>query len=257
MNGLVALSGRRAVLEALRAKRRRVSRVYLQSDGRGGIRKEIMEAASGGGVPVEEVPQERLNELAAGQDHRGVVAMAEPSRELVLDELLAKVAASAEPAFILVLDELKDPQNVGAILRTAEGAGAGGVVITRHRSAPLGRGIERASAGAYEHVPTVRVANLRDALLRIKKAGCWVVGADAQAPQDYTRADLARPVALVLGEEGRGLRELTKRDCDELVSIPLKGKVGSLNVSAAAAVLCFEVLRQRRDSRKIGLTEGN
>ena len=119
------------------------------------------------------------------------------------------------------------------------------MIATLHRTAPEGEGVARASAGAVEHLPVTRVVNLRDALERLKARGCWIVGADASAPGDHTAADLRGPVALVLGEEGKGLRELTRRTCDALVRIPLRGRVESLNVSAAAAILCFEVVRQR------------
>jgi len=239
------LAGRRAVLEALRGGNRRVTRVCLLGGGRGGILRELRDAAERAGVPVEEAAREALDGLAGGRPHQGVVALAEIAGEPELADILDRARARGEPPFVVVLDEIKDPQNAGAIVRTAECAGAHGVVMTIHRSAPPGQGMERSSAGAIEHLPVVGVVNLRMALERLKEAGCWAVGADMEGTKLHTGADFAGPVAVVLGEEGKGLRELTKRTCDELVRIPMKGRIGSLNVSAAAAVLCFEVVRQR------------
>ena len=242
--------GRRAVLEALRAGRRKVRRILILDTAKGSVLEGIREAAARRGVAVASVPARELDALSGEGPHRGVAALVEKSVETGLDDIIAAVGAGATASgragFVLALDELKDPQNVGAIVRTAEGAGAHGVLMTSNRSAPVGEGVARASAGAVEHLPVVRVVNLRDALERLKRAGLWIVGADAEAEKDYTAADFRRPTVLVLGEEGKGLRSLTRRTCDELVRIPLQGRVASLNVSAAAAVLCFEVVRQRR-----------
>lgn len=245
MSGRVVIVGRRAVFEALRAGRRQIDQVYVLDHGEGGILKELRTAASSRGVPVEQVPGSRLDALAGGTLHQGVVALAAPGGEPGLADILALAADRGEPPFIVALDELKDPQNVGAIIRTAEAAGAHGVVTTKHRSAPLGTGVERASAGAVEHLLVVTVVNLREALAKLKDAGCWIVGTAMDGAADYTAYDFNRGVVVVLGEEEKGLRDLTRKTCDELVRIPLRGKVASLNVSAAAAVLCYEVVRQR------------
>ena len=246
MNDLVA--GRRAVLEALRAGTRRIARLFVLDGGRGGPFREVMELATKQGIPVESASRERLDRLARGVMHQGVVAVGpEPSAPGTggLEGLLARLGAGGEPALLVALDEVKDPQNVGAVVRTAEAAGAQAVILTAHRTAGDGPGLARASAGAVEYLPLIRVVNLRDALERLKEAGCRVVGADAAGTRAHTDTDLAGPVVLVLGEEGRGLRELTRKTCDELVRIPMRGKVASLNVSAAAAVLLYEAVRQR------------
>ena len=250
MKSGVPIPGRRAVTEALRAGRRKVTGLWVASGGRGGPLGEIRALAAKRGVEVREADRDELDRLAGTDRHQGVVAMAEPAREASVEELMARASAGGEPVFIVALDEVKDPQNVGAVIRTAESAGAHGLVITENRSAPLAGGVERASAGAVEYLPVATVANLRDALERMKKAGCWVVGTDATAPRPHTGASLDRPVVIVLGEEGRGLRELTAQTCDELVAIPMRGKIGSLNVSAAAAVMCYEVVRQRGGSAR-------
>jgi 23S rRNA (guanosine2251-2'-O)-methyltransferase len=242
------ICGRHAVLEALRAGGRRIIRIHMLRGGGGGIMREIASCARSRGIEVAVAERAELQALAGHVPHRGVVAVVSggpAAGETSVDDLLDRARAAGDPAFIVALDELKDPQNVGAILRTAEGAGAHGVVMTANRSASLGAGVERASAGAVEYVPVARVVNMRSALVRLKESGCWVVGADASATKEYTRADLTGPVVLVLGEEGRGLRDLTRRCCDDLVRIPMRGKVESLNVSASAAVLCYELVRQR------------
>jgi 23S rRNA (guanosine2251-2'-O)-methyltransferase len=245
VSGRTVIAGRRAVFEALRGGRRQVEQVYFADGGEGSILKELRTAATSRHVPIEIVSAARLDALAAGMMHQGVVALAAGAGEPGIAEVLALAADRGEPPFIVALDELKDPQNVGAIIRTAEAAGAHGLVMTRHRSAPVGLGVERASAGAVEHLAVVTVVNLRDALTRLKDAGCWIVGADMSGAGDYTAYDFNRGVVVVLGEEEKGLRDLTRKTCDDLVRIPLRGKVASLNVSAAAAILLYEVVRQR------------
>jgi 23S rRNA (guanosine2251-2'-O)-methyltransferase len=241
----VIVAGRHAVLEALRSGARRLRIIHIGGGAHGSAVDEIRLRATRAGIEIREADAGSLAVLAPGARHQGIVAEASPAVEGTLASLLERIAAQARPAFVLALDELSDPGNAGAIVRTAECAGAHGVIMTSDRSAPPGGGMEKSSAGAVEYLPPARVVNLRDALERLKKAGCWIVGADAAAGKIYTRADFTRPVALVLGAEGRGLRRLTRETCDELVRIPLMGRIGSLNVSAAAAVLCYEVVRQR------------
>jgi len=244
--GLEVVWGRRQVLEVLRAGRRRVKCVCMQSAGKGSTFGQIKEQARQHHAEIRILSSGELASLSGGEKHQGIVAFVEAARAPGFDSLLLRVRQTTAPAFLLALDELKDPQNVGAIIRTAEAAGALGVVMTLHRSSPVRGGVERASAGAVEYLPVVQVVNLREALERLKKAGCWVIGADASGEREYTEVDLTRPAVLVFGEEGRGLRSLTRRTCDELVRIPMRGRVESLNVSASAAVLSFELVRQRR-----------
>ena len=247
VSGLVLLAGRRAVLEALRAGKRRFEGIWYLEGGHGGPLKEIVDIATSNRIPLFPVSRIELDKLAGEADHRGVLARAEQTTEPTLDELISLAKASNEPPLLVALDEIKDPQNIGAIIRTADAAGAHGIVTTTHRTAPAGgQGVERASAGAAEYVPVSRVVNLRDALERCREAGMWVVGADMDGECSYTEADLKGPVVLVMGEEGRGIRPLTRKTCDMVVSIPMRGKVASLNVSASAAILLFEVARQRR-----------
>jgi 23S rRNA (guanosine2251-2'-O)-methyltransferase len=226
--------GVRPVIEALRSKRREVFEV-LDAAGN----KEVAEAAAASGVSVKKAPRVRIEDLARGGAHQGVVARAGPYPYSDLDEILA-----APDPLILVLDGVTDPRNLGAVLRAADGAGASGVVIPKDRAVGVTAAAVKASAGASEHVPVARETNLRRAIDRMKEASVWVYAAEVGGTT-YTGLDLAGPVALVLGSEGRGVRRLVREGCDGAVSIPMLGAVGSLNVSVAAAVLLYEARRQR------------
>ena len=192
------------------------------------------------GRRVQVKPERELTEAAATRDHQGVVAWCEPYRYADAYEL-----AAVERPLLVCLDQVSDPHNLGAVCRTAEGAGATGVVVPAHGSARVTPAVARASAGAVEHVPVAVVTNLARYLADVKSGTLWVVGAAGDAPRTMWDADLSGGVALVFGAEGKGLRPLVRRTCDELISIPLAGTVESLNVSVAAAVLLYEVRRQR------------
>ena len=181
-----------------------------------------------------------LARLAGSPDHQGVVAEVDPYPYADPDSLLDR-----PDALVVALDQVQDPRNLGAVVRSAEAIGASGLVIPSRRSAAVTAAACKASAGAVEHLPVARVSNLADWLARAKDSGAWVYGAEASAPVPYAQADLSGNVVLVLGSEGRGLRRRVSETCDLLVSIPVRGRVGSLNVSAAAAVLLFEAARQR------------
>jgi 23S rRNA (guanosine2251-2'-O)-methyltransferase len=234
------LAGPRVVLEVLRAGRRRVRRVLL---GRDAVPESLIALARSRGVPVEVVPRGVLDRCARGATHQGVVAEAEGFPYAELEDVLAR--GGAEP-LIVVLDGIQDPQNLGAILRTAEAAGVHGVIVPRDRAAGVTPAAVRASAGAAEHLPVARVTNLATSLGLLKERGIWAVGADPAGGTDLFHANLTGPLAVVVGAEGKGLRSLTRSRCDLLVRIPLAGRVASLNAAAAAAVCVFEAVRQRR-----------
>ena len=227
--------GLRPVVEALRSKRREVREV-LDSVGDG----EISSEAAVRGIPVKRLPRDRVEELARGGVHQGVVARVGPYPYSGLEVILA----TPDP-LVVVLDRVTDPRNLGAVLRAADGAGVSGVVVPKDRAAGVTPAAVKASAGASEHVPVARETNLRRALEKMKEAGIWVYGAEGGAASAYTKLDLSGSIAFVLGSEGRGLRRLVREGCDGAVSIPMLGAVSSLNVSAAAAVLLFEARRQR------------
>lgn len=228
------------LLEALRSAPDRVNKVFVQEE-RGHARiGEVIREAKAHHVPVVFVPAKRLDQVAPG--HQGVMAEVSPKAYATLDGILAR---SAKP-FVVILDEVEDPQNLGAIVRSAEGAGADGIVLPERRSAGLTETVDTVSAGALEHLPVARVTNLVRAMEELKEKGLWLVGAEGSADEPWYAFDYTGPVGIVLGSEGRGLRPLVRKTCDKVLAIPLAGKVNSLNVAAAAAVFFFEVVRQRR-----------
>lgn len=238
-----ALLGRRAVLEALRAGRP-VSRVLVArtADVRGPLR-EIVQEARNRRVIVETVDRRRLDALARGIVHQGVAALVAPTVPVGVEDLLQRAKDRGEAPFLIALDGVEDPHNLGAVVRTADAAGAHGVIIPRRRAAGLGPAVARASSGAIAYLPVAQAGNLVAALDRLRAQGVWVVGADAAGSERYDAVGLAPPVVLVVGGEHRGLHRLVRERCDRVVRIPLRGHVGSLNVSVAAALLLFEVAR--------------
>ncbi|CAN5893725.1 23S rRNA (guanosine(2251)-2'-O)-methyltransferase RlmB [soil metagenome] len=226
--------GIRPVIEALRSKRREV-REILDASGS----DEVRSAALQHGIEIKKTPRDRVDELAGGGIHQEVVARVSPYPYSGLDEILA-----AEDPLIIILDGVTDPRNLGAVLRVAEAAGASGVVIPKDKAVGVTAAAVKASAGASEQVRVARETNLRRAIDRMKKAGLWLYAAESVGSR-FGDVDLAGPVGLVLGSEGRGVRRLVREGCDGTVSIPMLGSVESLNVSVAAAVLLFEVRRQR------------
>jgi 23S rRNA (guanosine2251-2'-O)-methyltransferase len=239
----VVVAGRRPVLEALRTGR--ASEVLVAAGARSTpALRDVLAAAQEAGVRVTEVPRARVESLAAGAGHQGVVARAAPPSPLGEADLERR--AWPDDARVVVLDGVTDPHNVGAIARTAEAAGASALVLRRRRGAGITPAAVKASAGALLHLPVAEVANISRALGRLKGAGFWVVGLAGEAETPLARA--APPpgrLALVLGAEGEGLSRLVRESCDELVSIPLRGRVASLNVSAAAAVALFGLQPRR------------
>lgn len=241
----VILYGRNPVLEALKQQSRRIEEVLLLPEPHGRL-GELHALARRLGLKVSHRSRAQLTALAGHPHHQGVVARVAAKAYAELDELLAIPRGRGEAPLFLALDQVQDPQNLGSLLRTAEAAGVQGVILPRHHAAGLTPSAAKAAAGALEHVPVARTPNLVTALERLKAEGCWVVGATPDGAEEAWAADLARPLALVLGGEGRGLRRLVAQSCDLLVRIPLGGQIGSLNVAAAGAILLYEVVRQRR-----------
>jgi 23S rRNA (guanosine2251-2'-O)-methyltransferase len=236
------ICGINPVLEALGAGSRHFDRLLVVKGLRNRRISEAIARASKLGVPLRFEPREALDRMAGGVPHQGLIAVVSPKALLGFDELVAK---AREPALIVVLDGIEDPRNLGAILRTAEAAGADGVLLPERHSAGLSETVSRASAGALEHVRVARAGNLVQALEAMKARGIWVVGFDAAGSERWDKVDCRGPVALVFGGEGRGLRRLVREHCDHLVGLPLFGHVASLNVSVAAGVALYEVVRQR------------
>ena len=228
------------VLEAIKSGRAREVRVAERADER---LQRLLDEAAQNGVRIRRVSREVLDAEAKRGAHQGVVADVERRAEVTLEDL----ANGADgPALIVVLDEVEDPQNVGAILRTVDAAGATGVIRQTRRAAALDGAAAKASAGALNYVRIADVVNIARSLEELKKAGVWTLGLDADAEMPYYEWDLTLPTALVVGAEGHGLRRLVRERCDQVASIPMQGHVGSLNVSAATAIVLFEAVRQRR-----------
>ncbi|HKE35133.1 MAG TPA: 23S rRNA (guanosine(2251)-2'-O)-methyltransferase RlmB [Candidatus Acidoferrum sp.] len=240
------LTGIHAVKEALEAQRP-IDRIAI-AKGRQDTRiEEIVQLAHKQSVPVRFEERGQLDRLANSKDHQGVVAVAAARAAATLEDVLASANACGAPkGLIVLLDGVEDPHNLGAIVRTALAAGAHGVVIPERRAAGLTDTVARASAGALAHLAVAKVTNLARAMEQLKEAGYWLVGLDEHADKAYTEVDYTSPVGIVLGSEGEGLHELTRKRCDFVVSLPTSGPVKSLNVSVAAGVVLFEALRQRK-----------
>lgn len=236
--------GRNPVLEALRSGRH-ISRILVDYAASQGKTAEILRLAEAGGVPVEWVKRPSLDRRFPGQVHQGVVALAESRPALKLSDLAALTIQHHEPALYVVLDGIEDPHNLGAILRTAEAVGAHAVITRSYRAVGMTPAVAKAAAGAAEYIPLVQVANIAQALEALQKGGLWIVGIDMSGQQDYTRMDYRGPTGIVVGAEGTGISPLVKKKCDFLASIPMKGRITSLNASVAAAVVLYEALKQR------------
>lgn len=237
------------VLEALRAGTRPVERVTIAEGSQSPRLRELVDAARSANVPVRRAPRADLNRLAGAEaNHQGVVAAIAAAHYAdaaeLLDQLAARVGTS-EPPLALVLDGVEDPRNLGAIIRTAECAGAHGLFLPERRAVGLTETAAKAAAGALEHLPVARATNIARLLEELKTRNIWTIGASADAPLDYTAWDFTLPSALVLGGEGAGLHRLVRERCDQLVRIPLRGHTESLNVSVAAGVVLYEAVRQR------------
>jgi 23S rRNA (guanosine2251-2'-O)-methyltransferase len=239
------LTGIHAVKEALEAQRP-IDRIAI-AKGRQDTRiEEIVQLARKQGVSVRFEDRGQLDRMANAKDHQGVVALAAARAPGTLEDILA--AANATPSqmgLIVLLDGVEDPHNLGAIIRTALAAGANGVVVPERRAAGLTDTVARASAGALAHLPIAKVTNLVRAMEELKEAGYWLVGLDEDGEKNYTEVDYTSPIGIVLGGEGKGLHDLTKKRCDFVVKLPTTGPVKSLNVSVATGVVLFEALRQR------------
>ncbi len=239
------ITGRNSVTEALRAGRP-IIKVYIAAGNDAPPLRRIRELAGGRDIAVECVPARELDRIAAGSRHQGVAALAEPFAFSDLTDVLAQAAEAGRTPFLVLLDGIEDVHNVGAIIRTAECAGADAVLLPKRRSAPVNETVGRTSAGAVEYMPVVQIGNVTQTLKKLQKRGFWVIGADMDGTCDYFHSSLTEPVVLVVGSEGRGISHLVRETCDVLVQIPMFGRVNSLNASVAAALLMYEVVRQRQ-----------
>lgn len=238
------IEGRNAVIEALRAGRA-IDKIYIQKGEPDKTLGHIASKARQAGCVVVDADRRKLDSMSLTHSHQGVIALAAVREYCTVADILAIAEKRGEPPFVLLCDEISDPHNLGAIIRTAEAAGVHGIVIPKRRSAGVTSIVEKTSAGAVEHMAVARVANLSSAIRELKEAGLWIYGTAADGSQGLWQTDLTGPVCLVIGSEGEGMSRLVSESCDFLVSIPMRGKVSSLNAGAAAAILIYEILRQR------------
>jgi len=236
MNKLISLN---SVLEVLKSSPLTINKIFIQKDKSHKKIKEIINYAKIYNIPVVPVPKKRLDRETTG--HQGIIALLSPKEFSSLEEILRK----APCPFLLILDGIEDPRNLGAIIRTAEGAGADGIIIPERRSVGLTETVFHTSVGALAHVNIVRVKNIARLIDELKEKGLWIIGAEAGSIEYWYEFDYTLPVALVFGSEGKGLRHLVKEKCDKILSIPLFGKINSLNVSVAVSIFLYEVVRQR------------
>jgi 23S rRNA (guanosine2251-2'-O)-methyltransferase len=246
------IKGRQPVLEALRSDTP-LEKVYTLFGTRGSGLQEIHQLARRRGVPVKEVDRKRFLELCPDEHAQGVIAVAATKEYVDIDDILRIAEDKGEKPFLLILDEIEDPHNIGALIRTAECAGVHGVILPRHHSATLNETVAKASAGASLHVPAAKVTNIATTLDELRSRGVWIIGTDMLATRSFDEVDYAEAIAVVVGNEGKGIRRLVKEKCDFLVRIPMYGKIGSLNASVAGGLVMFEAARGRhRNAEKTG-----
>ena len=238
------IEGRNAVIEALRADTA-VDKVYIAKGETDATLGHIASTARGKGIVVVEADRRKLDAMSVTHSHQGVIAVAAVREYASVSDILQSARGKGEAPLVVVCDELSDPHNLGAVIRTAEAAGAHGVIIPKRRSAGLTAIVAKTSAGAVSYLPVARVANLTALLRELKEEGLWVFGTAADGSTSLYQADLKGPAAIVIGSEGDGMSRLVREQCDFLVSIPMRGQVNSLNASAAAAVVLYEAVRQR------------
>ncbi len=239
------IEGRNPVIEALKSGRP-INKILLASNiGRHSAVAEILHLSQARGIPVEYVIGRVIDESSTTSAHQGVIAYAAAKEYVALEDLLIISRERNEPPLYCILDGIEDPQNLGTILRTAEASGIHGVIIRSRRAVGLTAAVAKASAGAMEYVSVARVSNISQAIETLKRNSVWVVGIDPAGEIDYNQVDFMLPTAIVIGSEGRGLSDLVRKRCDSLASIPMRGKITTLNASIAAALVMYEALKQR------------
>ena len=239
------ICGRNSVLEAIRSGRE-IDRLFVAHGVSGGSVTEIIAKCSAKGILIKEISPQKLDYYCGGANHQGVAIMFATQNYCKVSDILQKAYDKNEKPFIIICDELEDPHNLGAIIRTAEASGVHGIIIPKRRSASLNATVAKASSGALEYMSVARVTNIANTIEDLKKQGVWVFGADMDGT-DYEKIDFDVPCAIVIGNEGHGIGTLTAKRCDGIVSLPMLGKINSLNASVAAGILMYEVVRKRRN----------
>lgn len=240
------IAGKHSVTEALRSGRS-INKIWIAENAQKHLTQPIIAEAKKAGVVIQQVDKRKLDQMVPGVQHQGVVAQAAPYAYAEVEELLAAAESKGEAPFLILLDEIEDPHNLGSILRTADCTGVHGVVVPKRRSAQITATVSKTSAGAVEYVPVARVTNLGQTIDQLKERGVWIVGTDVDADQEMYDSDVFEgPVAVVIGNEGKGMGRLIRQKCDVLIKLPMHGRINSLNASVAAGVVMYEVVRRRR-----------
>lgn len=242
------ICGRNPVLEALRSGRE-IDRLLVAHGTGGGSVTAIIAKCRAKGILIKEISPQKLDYYCGGANHQGVAVMFASQEYAAVEDMFALAETRGEKPFLIICDEIEDPHNLGAIIRTAEATGVHGVIIPERRSASLNATVAKAACGALEYVPVARVTNIANTIDALKQRGVWVFGADMDG-DDYTRTDFDTPCALVIGNEGKGIGALTAKKCDAVISLPMCGKINSLNASVAAGILMYEVVRSRNADKK-------
>ncbi|ADC49749.1 tRNA/rRNA methyltransferase [Alkalihalophilus pseudofirmus OF4] len=236
--------GKNPVIEALRAGHA-INKIWIAEGSNKGQMTKVVQLAKEQGVLIQNAPKKKLEQLVDSSNHQGVVASIAAYEYAEMDDLFALAEKRGEEPFFLILDEIEDPHNLGSIMRTADAAGAHGIIIPKRRAVGLTQTVAKASTGAIEYIPVVRVTNIARTMDDLKKRGLWFAGTDAKGSADYRQASFDMPIGLVIGSEGKGISRLIKEKCDFLIQIPMVGQVTSLNASVAASLLMYEVYRRR------------
>lgn len=242
------ICGRNPVLEALRSGRE-IDRLFVAHGTGGGSVTAIIAKCRAKGILIKEISPQKLDYYCGGANHQGVAVMFASQEYATVDDMFALAETRGEKPFLIICDEIEDPHNLGAIIRTAEATGVHGVIIPERRSASLNATVAKAACGALEYVPVARVTNIANTIDALKERGVWVFGADMDG-DDYTKTDFDTPCALVIGNEGKGIGALTAKKCDAILSLPMLGKINSLNASVAAGILMYEVVRSRKEDKQ-------
>lgn len=237
------IGGRNPVMEALKSGRD-INKIWIAEGSQKGSIQQIVGLAKELNVMVQYVPKKKIEQMVS-ENHQGVVASVAAYQYAEIDDLFHRAELKGEDPFILILDELEDPHNLGSIMRTADAAGAHGIIIPKRRAVGLTSTVAKASTGAIEHIPVARVTNLSRAVDELKERGVWVAGTDAKGKQDFRQLDGTLPIGLIIGSEGKGMSRILRDKCDFLVQLPMIGHVTSLNASVAASILMYEVYRKR------------
>ncbi|KAB2329200.1 23S rRNA (guanosine(2251)-2'-O)-methyltransferase RlmB [Cytobacillus depressus] len=237
------IMGKNPVMEALKSGRD-INKIFIAEGSQGGQMQQVIGLAKASNVFVQFVPKKKLDQMVEG-NHQGVVAQVAAYQYAEIEDLFAAAEKRNEAPFFLLLDEIEDPHNLGSIMRTADAVGAHGIIIPKRRAVGLTATVAKASTGAIEHIPVVRVTNMARTIDELKEKGVWIAGTDAKGSEDYRRFDGTLPLGLVIGSEGKGMGRLIREKCDFLIHLPMAGHVTSLNASVAAALLMYEVYRKR------------